>query len=209
MQPDGCLPGGIHPGQVALPIFFRRTFGSCETHKNTMKTKPIIASLSLIIALAFGAFQSMTWAADKSGMDANDVKFIKKTSDSGMAELKLATLGTQKAERADVKEFANMLVSDHNKSNEELASLAKTKGVEVSAMIPAKGADAFKDLENESGKNFDKAFLDKMEKDHKACIDDFEDAEKNAKDGDLKAWVSKTLPTLRAHLDKVKELKGK
>ena len=174
-----------------------------------MKTNPIAASLALFIALAFGAFQSMAWAADKDMMDASDTKFIKKTSDSGMAEVKLATLATQKAERADVKEFANMLVSDHSKANEELASLAKTKGVEVSAMIPAKAADAFKDLENESGKNFDKAFLDKMEKDHKDCIDDFEKIEKSGKDGDLKAWVSKTLPTLRAHLDKVKELKGK
>jgi putative membrane protein len=126
-----------------------------------------------------------------------------------MAEVKLATLGSQKAERADVKEFANMLVADHTKANEELASLAKSKGVEVSAMIPAKAADAFKDLENESGKNFDKAFLDKMEKDHKSDISDFESAEKKAKDSDLKAWISKTLPTLRAHLDKVKELKGK
>jgi putative membrane protein len=174
-----------------------------------MKTKTISASLALFIALALGAFQSTIWAADKGTMDSSDTKFIKKASDSGMAEVKLATLATQKAERADVKEFANMLVTDHSKANEELASLAKTKGVEVSAMIPAKAADAFKDLEGESGKNFDKAFLDKMEKDHKNAIDEFESIEKSGKDSDLKAWVSKTLPTLRAHLDKVKELKGK
>jgi putative membrane protein len=151
----------------------------------------------------------VVWAADKDTMDSADTKFVKNTSDSGMAEMKIATLGSQKAERADVKEFANMLVSDHNQANAELATLAKNKGIEVSAMIPAKAADAFKDLENESGKDFDKAFLDKMEKDHKATIADFESAEKSAKDGDLKAWISKTLPTLRAHLDKVKELKGK
>jgi len=180
-----------------------------QTHKHPMKTKTIAASLSLFIALALGAFHTTSWAADKGTMDSTDTKFIKKTSDSGMAEVKLATLATQKAERADVKQFANTLVSDHNKANSELASLAKKKGVEVSAMIPAKAADAFKDLENDSGSKFDKAFLDKMEKDHKDSIDDFESAEKNAKDGDLKAWVSKTLPTLRAHLDKIKELKGK
>jgi putative membrane protein len=174
-----------------------------------MKTKPIAASLTLLIAMAFGAFQSMTWAADKDMMNSADTKFVKEASDGGMSEVKLATLGTQKAERADVKELAAMLVADHTKANTELEGLAKSKGVQLSAVIPAKAASSFRDLENESGKNFDKAFLDKMEKDHKATIDDFESAEKKAADGELKSWISKTLPTLRAHLDKIKELKGK
>jgi putative membrane protein len=169
-----------------------------------MKSKPIAVTLSVLAACAFGAIQSM--AADVADADA---KFIKKTSDAGMAEVKTAELGTQKAERADVKELATMLVADHTKSNAELAALAKAKGVEVSAMIPEKGASAFKDLENEKGAAFDKAFLDHMEKDHKKMIDSFEDAQKDVKDGELKAWIDKTLPTLRTHLDHVKQAKGK
>jgi putative membrane protein len=172
-----------------------------------MKSKPIAVSLSILAACAFGAFQSM--AADNQGSVADkDAKFIKKTADAGMAEVKLAELGTQKAERADVKEFAKMMVDDHTKSNTELATLAKSKGVETSQMISEKGADKFKDLENEKGGAFDKAFLDQMEKEHKNMIDDFEDAQKDVKDGELKAWIDKTLPTLRAHLDHVKKLKG-
>jgi putative membrane protein len=171
-----------------------------------MKSKPIAVSLSILAACAFGAFQSM--AAEGTVADG-DAKFIKKTADAGMAEVKLAELGTQKAERADVKELAKMMVDDHSKANSELATLAKSKGVEISAMIPEKGADKFKDLENKKGADFDKEFLDQMEKEHKKMIDNFEDAQKDVKDGELKAWVDKTLPTLKAHLDHIQKVKGK
>lgn len=173
------------------------------------KSQPIAAFLALLLAFVFGTTQTTVWAADKGTMSANETKFIKQTGEHGMAEVKIAELGSQKAERADVKEFATMLVNDHTKANSELAALAKTKGVELSQMIAPKAADTFKDLEKESGQGFDKAFLAQMEKSHKDTISSFEDAEKDAKDGELKAWISKTLPTLKAHLDKVKELRAK
>jgi putative membrane protein len=172
-----------------------------------MKSKPIAVTLSILAACAFGTLHSM--AADKGSLNDADTKFIKTTADAGMSEVKIAELGTQKAERADVKELATMMVTDHTKANSELAELAKSKGVEISAMIPEKGASTFKNLENEKGASFDKAFLDKMESAHKKLIDSFEDAQKDVKDGELKAWIDKTLPTLRMHLDHVKEVKGK
>lgn len=171
-----------------------------------MKTKSIVTHC---LALLIAATASTALAAEKDTLNAADSKFIKSAGEAGMAEVKIATLGTQKAERADVKEFANMMATDHGKVNAELAELAKTKGIDVSAVISASAADDFKALEQKSGKDFDKAFLDHMESSHKKSIAAFEDAEKDSANADVKAWASKTLPTLRAHLDKVKELASK
>ncbi|WP_395748885.1 DUF4142 domain-containing protein [Prosthecobacter sp.] len=173
-----------------------------------MKSNPITFALLLAIA-AVGNFTSLVAADTASGLKASDEKFVKMAGADGMAEVKIATLGTQKAERTDVKDLATMLVADHTKANAELTSLAESKKVQLSAVITPKAAKAFEDLEKVSGKDFDKAFLKQLEKDHKACISNFEDAEKNAEDADVKSWATKTLPTLRAHLDKVKELAGK
>lgn len=169
---------------------------------NTIRLAIVLAITALNVANAADA-------STKSGLKASDEKFVKSAGASGMAEVKVATLGTQKAERADVKELATMLVADHTKANAELSALAESKKVELSAVIDPKAADAFKDLEKESGKGFDKAFLSHLEKAHKTTISEFEDAEKNAEDAEIKAWAGKTLPTLRAHLDKVKELEAK
>ncbi|MDB6006790.1 MAG: hypothetical protein JWR15_3777, partial [Prosthecobacter sp.] len=163
-----------------------------------------------LLAIAAVNVSSIARAEDnKSNVKSSDEKFIKTAGASGMAEVKIATLGTQKAERADVKELATMLVADHTKANAELSALAESKKVQLSQVIDPKHADAFKDLEKESGKGFDDAFLDHLEKSHKDSISNFEDAEKNGEDAEVKSWASKTLPALRHHLDEVKKLQAK
>ncbi len=167
-----------------------------------MKSHRITLAVALL-AFAAGGIANLAAAESK------DEKFLKTAGESGMAEVKTATLGTQKAERADVKEFATMLVTDHTKVNEELMALAKAKNVQISAMVNADAADDFKALEKESGAGFDKAFLSHMESTHKDSISNFEDAEKNGADAEVKAWASKTLPALKHHLEKIKELQAK
>jgi putative membrane protein len=174
-----------------------------------MKTNPITFAALLVLALGSLAPLAQAGQNTQSSLRASDEKFVKTVGSSGMAEVKLATLGTQKAERADVKDLAQMLVTDHTKVNGELAALALRKGVELSAVIDPDAAETFQSLEKKSGKYFDKAFLSEMEKGHKATIAVFEDAEKNAVDADVKSWAGNTLPTLRSHLIKVQELAAK
>lgn len=173
-----------------------------------MKKNPLTIALALF-AFAAGALNLSAADDTKSALNDADQKFVKTAGESGMGEVKIATLGTQKAERADVKEFATMLVTDHTKVNEELAGLAKAKNVDLSQVISADASDDFKSLEKESGAGFDKAFLAHMKDSHEASIANFEDAAKDGTDGEVKAWASKTLPALRAHLDKIKELQAK
>lgn len=173
-----------------------------------MKTNTM--TFAVLLVLAAGSLSTIAHADQhQSSLKAADETFVKKTGAEGVAEVKLATLGTQKAERTDVKELAQMLVTDHTRLNAELTALAKQKGVQLSAVIDPKAAETFQGLEKESGKDFDKAFLSHLEDAHKSCIAEFEDAVKDGVDGDVKAWASKTLPTLRAHLAKVKELEAK
>ncbi len=171
-----------------------------------MKTNrnPLLTVLSALFIAAAGS----GFAAD-SKVNAADEKFIKQTGEAGKAEVKIATLGAQKAARADVKEFASQLVTDHTKINTELASLAESKNVDLSAVISADGANKFKELEKESGKDFDSAFLAHMEDCHERSVNSFEEAQNDATDGELKTWVGKTLPTLKAHLQKVRDLRTK
>lgn len=171
-----------------------------------MKTRSFLLLASALL-FSFSSLVTSARAEDKkSSLEPADEKFVKTAAQDGMSELKIAELGTQKASRADVKSFAEQMVKDHTAANEELKTFAASKGVELSAVIDPDGAKTFKDLEKESDADFDKAFLKHMQKAHKDCVSKFEEAEKDSKDGGLKAWVSKTLPTLRSHLDHVKGL---
>ena len=62
------------------------------------------------------------------------------------------------------------------------------------------------DLAKKSGKDFDKAYVDAMLDGHKNAVKLFEDASQNCKDADLKAFATKTLPTLKMHLDSIQAI---
>ncbi len=160
-------------------------------------------TLSWLAALAIAGLGTLHAADTKSMLNSSDEKFVKMAAMSGQNEVKVSTLAVGKAESAEVKTIAEMMVKDHTAVNEELAGFAKTKGVEISAAGDSNTPDVIAKLEKESGKDFDKAYLKQLKDDHQKSVDKFEDASKNANDGDLKAWAGKTLPKLQAHLDHV------
>jgi putative membrane protein len=172
-----------------------------------MKYKSITrCSTTTLAVCAALVFASNGMSADKDTLNSADVKFVKQEAAAGMAVVKLAGLGAQKAVRPDVKAFAEMIVKDHTTANEDLTKLAATKGVELSAVIDAKHAETFQKLEQYSGTDFDKEFLDVAVSGHKKCVSSFEEAAKDSQDSDVKMWAVKMLPALKAHLAQAQAL---
>jgi putative membrane protein len=120
----------------------------------------------------------------------------------GMMEVRMGHMGLEHVSSAGVKSLSQRLVDDHTKGNNELMGLAKRKGV----TLPGEDNALPKALSGKTGAAFDKEFAQIALKDH---TDDFKEFEKEASsesDPDVKAWASKTLPTLQAHLNAAKAL---
>jgi len=141
-------------------------------------------------------------------VDETDAKFAVDAANGGMAEVALGKLALTKTANAKVKEFANMMVNDHGKANEELMALAKSKNITLPATVSADKQKEADDLGKKMGADFDKAYVDAMVDGHKKTIALFEDESKNAKDPDLKAFVDKTLPTIKMHLEHIEGIKA-
>jgi putative membrane protein len=103
-----------------------------------------------------------------------------------------------------VKQFAQMMVSDHGSANSELMALAAAKGV----TLDVKDAKDMKLEEkwSKKTKGVDEDYMEEMISDHKDAVDLFEKAAKSD-DADIAAFARKTLPTLQAHLSQAKDLK--
>lgn len=137
----------------------------------------------------------------------NDSKFMVETANSGMMEVEASKVAQQKATNAQVKAFADMMVNDHTKANDELKQLAASKNVTLPAAVGEDNQEDLKDLSEKSGKDFDKAYINMMVSDHKKTVGNFEDLGDNTdSDGDLKAWVNKMIPALKQHLDQAQKL---
>jgi putative membrane protein len=155
-------------------------------------------------APATGTSQAHTdHAAGATGADAT---FVKKAADGGMAEVSLAKLAQEKASSSDVKSFAAKLEKDHTKANDELKEVASKKGITLPTE-PSKNHQAMHDrLSKLSGAEFDKAYVTAMLDDHQKDVREFQRVASGSGDPDVKAFASKTLPTLKDHLQQVQEL---
>jgi putative membrane protein len=125
-------------------------------------------------------------------MSPKDVNFIQKAAGGGAQEVANGKMAESKAKSADVRSIAARVVADHTKLNSELTALANRKGVTFNIS----GVKA----QNLGSGEFDPLYLKWLEEIHKADIANFERAAKSADDKDLRAWASKSLPTLKQHL---------
>jgi putative membrane protein len=141
-------------------------------------------------------------------LDRGDRKFVEKAVAGGMFEVQVAQLAANKARDPNVKSFASMLVDHHTAANNELLQLSNMKGIEVAAAPPRGLRKKIEHLGKKSGSAFDKEFIKEVGvKDHEKNIKLFEKASKDLKDAQLKAFVDKTLPVLRQHLQAAQALR--
>jgi len=136
-----------------------------------------------------------------------DRKFIEAAANSGMFEVQVSQLAASKATDNNVKSFAGMLVDHHTAANNELVKIANARGVELP---PAPRRSLRRDIEKlgkKNGAEFDREFVHQVGIEaHEKDIKLFEQARKDVKDAELRAFVDKTLPVLRDHLAAAQKL---
>lgn len=131
-----------------------------------------------------------------------DRSFVEKAAKSNLEEIAISRVAAERATNPQVRDFAQMMVSDHTGASSELMSLASTKGL----TLPTKDIDVDK-WQNRSAKSFDEEYMEKMVSDHKDTVDLFEKEAKKGDDAELTAFANRTLPTLQAHLTKAQDIR--
>ena len=163
-------------------------------------------------ALAIMAGASTLMAADASTQELrgtlpeSDYQFVKDTARGGTTEVQLGELAKEKALSPAIKSFGERMVADHGKINEELQQIVARKGATLPTSLTRKENRELEKLQKLSGKDFDKAYADLMVKDHKKDLKEFQDAIKDLKDPDLRAFAQKTLATLEQHYGMAKQM---
>lgn len=137
----------------------------------------------------------------------DDAEFVVNAASGGMLEVELGKMAQEKGQSQRVKDFGAMMVRDHTTANEELKALAGQKGIALPAAPGEDHQEHIDKLAKLSGAEFDKEYVELMEKDHDKDLKEFKEAADDAKDADIKAFAAKTLPTLQQHHDAVKAIR--
>lgn len=145
---------------------------------------------------------------DQAGMGNPDQKFLMDAAIGGLMEVELGRWAVQKGTSDAVKQFGRRMVDDHSQANSELATLAASKGITLPTSLDEKHQKEVAKLTRLSGAAFDRAYAKMMVKDHEKAVSDFEKESTRGADADLKAFATKTLPTLQEHLQMARALDG-
>jgi putative membrane protein len=135
-----------------------------------------------------------------------DATFYKKAAEGGIAEVQLGKLAQDKAPTASVREFGAMMVMDHSAANDKLKAIASRKGVKLPTSPSVAQMATKTKLEVLSGSAFDKSYIKGMVEDHQEDIKEFQTEAASGQDPDAKAYAVATLPTLQAHLKKIRAI---
>jgi putative membrane protein len=135
----------------------------------------------------------------------NPKTFIQAAIQGDNAEIQLGQLAEQKGESKAVRDYGQMLVSDHTKARDEAMDVARSLSVAPPNGAMAKAQREYRRLDRLVGRDFDREFAQYMINDHREDIADFE-AQASARDPNVSRMAKNQLPTLHKHLQAAESL---
>jgi putative membrane protein len=205
-----AVNGAYRPGR------FSSSRDSKKERRFQMLKKIALLALVFVFALSFSMVDAQTTAGTQPGkqttesrLDKSDQRFMEQAARDGIAEVELGKLAAAKGMDEHVKQMGQKLADDHTKANDRLMKLAQSKDVTLPSGLDKSGQDKIGRLSKLSGKDFDKAFMKEVEKDHKKDISEFKKEAKDGKDPDIKSFASEMIPSLESHLNMARGMTNK
>lgn len=158
------------------------------------------AALMLALAVVTLGVALSAAAKSESKLSHHDTEFLKKAAADGAAEVQLGQLAQKKAMREEVRQFADRMVADHGKANEEVKKLAADNGVELPSAPDRKHEKLMKKLDGLVGGDFDREYMAHMVSDHRADLKAFRHEAKTKKPNAVAEFAARTEPVLVEHL---------
>ncbi len=144
--------------------------------------------------------------APGSGASVQDKDFLKGASQGGMFEIQAGKLAAQKGNSEDVKQFGQMMVTDHTKLNEQMTPVLTEAGVKPATSLPGKEKKELAKLQGLSGDAFDKEYITAMVKDHEEDKKAFQSEAANGQLPSEKSAAMQGEGMIDTHLEKIKQV---
>lgn len=170
------------------------------------------------IALIFFALASPAVAqsmAEKTGINSalgiapKTADFVREAAISDMFEIQSSQLAQIKG-NDQTKSFATQMITDHQKTTDELKGLVGSGRVKETppSQMDSAHQKMLEKLQKLNGADFEKQYDSDQISAHKQAVSLFERYGKSGSNADLKDWAAKTLPTIQHHLEMARGLKG-
>ena len=171
-----------------------------------MKSTITLVCAALVVLLTADA-----WAQSAGPTDPQIAAIV---VTANQVDIDAATLAKSKGQAQSVKDFAQLMITDHTGVNKAATALVQKLNVTpqpnpTSQSLQKGGDDNLAHLKTLSGGAFDKAYIDHEVAYHQAVIDALDKTLiPSAQNAELKALLVKVRPAFVAHLDHAKQVQA-
>lgn len=166
--------------------------------------KPLLSALCCIALCSAPALAQKSAAR---GAAMSDQQFVDFAAQTDMVEANLGQLAQSVASSQAVKDYAQMLVTDHTMDFNQLYSVAHQANLNRPDAIGAPQNKMMIDpLEKLKGAAFDRRYIQEMIAGHTRAIAIYKKEMADAQNPALKSYAEQVLPVLGKHLDGAKAL---
>jgi putative membrane protein len=158
-------------------------------------------AIRMITAIWVVFLPKLVIGAPAEGIPDLEQGYLQKATERHQAEVALGQLALQKASSDRVKQYGARMIQDHQKAIEDVQKLIRKEG-ELS--MPHQ--EMQRRLSELSGKEFDKAFMSFMVKDHEKDLGELEQRAPTLTDARVEQWTADALRIMRDHLAEAKAI---
>ena len=132
-----------------------------------------------------------------------DAEFIAVVNDIVNAEIIAGKLAMAKGADKRIKNFGRIMVKDYTKGWAKLVKLADAKRIPLTDTLTKETQVKIAALNNKTGKDFDRAYIEYITADHRKAITIFKRAQKNCFDKEIKKTAGKGILVFERHLEAI------
>ena len=167
--------------------------------------KRILSAVCCIALCSVPALAKEKKAAGGAAM--SDQQFVDFAAQTDMVEANLGQLAESTASAQPVKDYGQMLATDHTQDFHQLYDVAQQASLKMPDAIDAEHNKAMIDpFQKLKGAAFDRHYVQEMIAGHTKAIAVYKKESTDAQNPALKSYAEQALPTLQKHLDGAKAL---
>jgi putative membrane protein len=177
-----------------------------EFHLGEEEMKRIFSVVCCIVLVSVPGLAQKKHAA-KAGMGMTDQQFVDLAGQTDMVEANLGQLAQNVAASQQVKDYGQMLATDHTNDYQQLQDAAKQANLTVpSAIDDAHNKSMVGPMNKLKGAAFDHKYVQEMIAGHTKAIQIYKKEAQDAQNAAIKSYAETALPVLQKHLDGAKDL---
>ncbi|HEX6832949.1 MAG TPA: DUF4142 domain-containing protein [Rudaea sp.] len=163
----------------------------------------------LIVALlaVTSAYAQQSYRLDQASATGKDSAFVQQAAKAGLAEVELSRVAAGSAASPEVRQFADDMIRDHTKNNEDLGAIARAENLRVPDTLDNEHAELRTRLQTLKGTPFDEAYMTAMRQDHQAVADLLRGSQSQVSSIALRNYIRSTLPVVEHHLEMARKIK--